>query len=188
MNLLSTFCDPTIGTTIESRTGRELINVPCPEVLPVYLRTMRGADVFAQRQSYSKVGCRSKKWFYSLIWFLLDTAVHNAYILYQKRFNKQSYTEKDFRKELMQQLVGSFTSRLQPQRAGRASGAVKRGRTSVHPLSLLHYRYLLSVSHAGGVVDTMLGVCGNAANAKSSCVCQIATTDTYKHSQKRQQR
>ena len=87
VNLLSTFCDPTKVREVERRTGRDVIKVKCPEVLPAYLRTMRGADVFAQRQSYSKIGRRSKKWFYSLIWFLLDTAIptHSYYTRRRQR-------------------------------------------------------------------------------------------------------
>src|SRR5688572_20749065 len=51
VNLLSTFCDPLEKSTIKRRTGKELIDVSCPSVVPAYLRTMRGVDVFAQRQS-----------------------------------------------------------------------------------------------------------------------------------------
>ena len=72
---------------------------------------MRGADVFAQRQSYNKIGRRSRKWFYSLLWFMVDIAIHNAYILYQQKHSKQHYDEKAFRKELMQLLVAGFSAR-----------------------------------------------------------------------------
>lgn len=130
VNLLSTCADAKKSSTVQRRTGNELHDVACPEVLPLYLRYMRGVDVFAQRQSYSKIGRRSRKWFYSLVWFLVDVAIHNAYILYQKRHNQQSYDEKAFRKELMQLLVGGFSAR---KGAGARRPAPKRARDSLHP-------------------------------------------------------
>ena len=137
VNLLSTFHDALEETTIQRRTGKNFIDVTCPTVVPTYLRTMRGIDVFAQRQSYSKIGRRSKKWFYSLIWFMFDTGIHNAFILYQKKHKQQHYSEKDFRKQLMEQLVHGFTSRKQ---RGRAVPAVKRRHDVLHGLELVEVR------------------------------------------------
>ena len=131
VNLLSTCADAKKSNTVQRRTGSELHDVACPEVLPLYLRYMRGVDVFAQRQSYSKIGRRSRKWFYSLVWFLVDVAIHNAYILYQQRHNQQSYDEKAFRKELMQLLVSGFSAR---KGAGARRPAPKRARDSLHRL------------------------------------------------------
>ena len=42
----------------------------------------------------------------------MDTAIHNSYILYQRRHNKKSFGEKQFRMELMKQLVGGFSARV----------------------------------------------------------------------------
>jgi hypothetical protein len=131
VNLLSTCADAKKSSTVQRRTGSELQEVACPEVLPLYLRYMRGVDVFAQRQSYSKIGRRSRKWFYSLVWFLVDVAIHNAYILYQQRHKQQSYDEKAFRKELMRLLVAGFSAR---KGAGARRPAPKRARDSLHTL------------------------------------------------------
>ena len=131
VNLLSTFNDAKEEKVVQRRTGKELIEVKCPTVLPTYLRTMRAVDVFSQRLSYSKIGRRSKKWFYSLMWFMMDTGIHNAFILYQKKHKREHYTEKDFRKELMTQLVNGFTSR---KLSRRAAPPVKHCRDSTHLL------------------------------------------------------
>jgi hypothetical protein len=89
---------------------------------------MRGVDVFSQRQSYSKLGRRSRKWFYSLVWFIVDIAIHNAYILYQNKHQQSHFSQKDFRKALMKQLVGCHTSRKM------RSTVPKRQRDSLHLL------------------------------------------------------
>jgi hypothetical protein len=109
---VSTCCDPARSETVQRWSGGERVDVACPEVVPTYLKYMRGVDVFSQRLSYSKIGRRSMKWFYSIAWFLVDTAIHNAFVLYQRRHNKTNFGEKDFRMELMQQLVGSFSARV----------------------------------------------------------------------------
>jgi hypothetical protein len=132
VNLLSTFNDPVEETVIQRRTGKELIDVACPTVVPTYLRTMRAVDVFSQRLSYSKIGRRSKKWFYSLMWFMMDTGIHNAFILYQKKHKQQHYNEKDFRKQLMEQLVNGFTTR---KKAERAKPTPKRSHDALHALA-----------------------------------------------------
>ena len=110
VHLLSTCSDPCQQTIVRRWTGDEHASVSCPEVLPLYVKAMRGVDVFSQRQSYSKLGRRSRKWFYSLVWFI-DIAIHNAYILYQNKHQQSHFSQKDFRKALMQQLVGGHTSR-----------------------------------------------------------------------------
>jgi hypothetical protein len=117
VHLLSTCSDPRQQTTVRRWTGEEHASVSCPEVLPLYVKAMRGVrlDVFtdSQRlaQAYSKLGRRSRKWFFSLVWFIVDIAIHNAYILYQNKHQQSHFSQKDFRKALMKQLVGSHTSR-----------------------------------------------------------------------------
>lgn len=129
VNLISSRHDPTQQSSITRREGREQINVSCPPVLNLYTKHLRGVDVFSQRQSYNKIGRRSKKYFYSLIWFFMDVAIHNAFILYLRKHKPQHFAEKDFRKQLMQQLVDGFCSRR------RASAAHKRARESLHQLA-----------------------------------------------------
>ena len=91
---------------------------------------MRGVGVFAQRQSYTKIGRRKR--FYSLVWFLLDVAIHNAFILYQQKHEQSSCDEKAFRKQLMQDLVSGFSAR---KRKREAAARHKRPRDSLHRLA-----------------------------------------------------
>lgn len=131
VNFLSSCTDPTHTQHVTRREGSEQVSYPCPSVLPLYTQHMRGVDVFSQRRSYSKLGRRSRKFFYSLIWFLVDVAIHNAYILYQQRHNRQHYSQKDFRKQLMQQLVDGLSARKEK---GAAAAAPKRTRDALHAL------------------------------------------------------
>jgi hypothetical protein len=118
VNLISTCCNPTEEGTIRRRKGRDTFTVKCPSVVPLYTKYLRGVDVFSQRQSYSRIGRKSRKFFYSLIWFLVDVAIHNAFILYQNQFNINNYDEKDFRQQL-RHFLGQAQRRESPQASSR---------------------------------------------------------------------
>jgi hypothetical protein len=128
VNLISSCTDPTSAASIPRRAGRDEYDVACPVVVPLYTKYLRGVDVFSQRQSYSKIGRRSRKFFYCLMWFLLDVAIHNAYILYKTHRAGQSDDEKAFRKQLMVQLVGSYSGRA------KSVSQLKRPRDALHRL------------------------------------------------------
>lgn len=135
VNLISTCADPTKTASVRRRTGNEVKDIPCPEVLPMYLKCMRGVDVFAQRQSYCKIGRRSVKWFYSLVWFLFDIGIHNAFILHQQKHHKKNYDEKAFRKELMVALVNGYSC---VQGKGNSAAPLKRVRDIFHTVQHSH--------------------------------------------------
>jgi Transposase IS4 len=132
VNILSSCTDPTKTCQVKRWREGEHKNIDCPEVLVQYMRYMRGVDVMSQRLSYSKIGRRSRKWFYSLVWFLMDVAIHNAYVLWQQKHNRRNKNEKDFREELMQQLVAGFSAR---KGNGKATAPQKRPRDSLHRLA-----------------------------------------------------
>jgi hypothetical protein len=134
VNLLSTYCDPLIRGEVQrwratKRGGKKnkRVTLPCPEVVTEYHAWMRGVDVFSQRESYSRIGRRARRWWPRLAWFLIDMAINNAYILYRQYMAGREESDvaaqspKAFRRALMQALVGTFTARK------------KRGRPSVQP-------------------------------------------------------
>jgi hypothetical protein len=124
VNLLSTYCDPLVSGSLQrwratKQGGRKdkKVTLPCPEVVTEYHTWMRGVDVFSQRESYSRIGRRARRWWPRLAWFLIDMAINNAYILYGQYVARQEHKDtaaespKAFRRALMQALVGTFTAR-----------------------------------------------------------------------------
>ena len=83
----------------------------CPQVLDTYTQHMRGVDVYSQRESYARIGCKTNRWWTPLAWFMIDAAVNNAYVLYTLRGAGRKLTATQFRKELMVALVGGYTQR-----------------------------------------------------------------------------
>jgi hypothetical protein len=102
---------------------------------------MRGVDVFSQRESYSRIGRRAKRWWPRLAWFLIDMAINNAYILYgrymagQEESNVAAQSPKAFRRALMQALVGTFTAR---KKRGRPTSQPKLATGDVQHIPQLH--------------------------------------------------
>ena len=126
VHFLSSCTNPEAHAEVERREGAAVKKVTCPKVVPDYIQYMRGVDLFSQRRSYSKVGRKSRKYFYALIWYLVDVVIHNAYILWQTKHNRKNYNQKDFRKELMRQLVGTYTGRH------KAASKLKRPHDALH--------------------------------------------------------
>jgi Transposase IS4 len=120
VNFLSTHCDPETSCTIERRgESKEKIEVTCPEVVLEYHRWMRGVDVFSQRESYYRVG-RAKKWWPRLAWFLIGMGISNAYALYTFNADKP-INQKEFRKQLSQAMVATYTARKKRGRQQHSS-------------------------------------------------------------------
>ena len=78
---LSTSCENVISTTNRRIKGVETV-LSCPLVAKDYNNHMGGVDLADQLRQYYKVSRRSYKWWIYVFWFMLDTAVNNAYVLY----------------------------------------------------------------------------------------------------------
>ena len=96
-----------------------------PQAVHQYNRHMGGVDKQDQLRSYYKVARPSKKWWRYLFWFMLDTTIVNAWILFQQTpgnmrpRRRKGYDHLQFRVDLAEQLRAGFTSRK--HRKGRKS-------------------------------------------------------------------
>lgn len=72
---------------------------------------MGGVDRFDQVKSTYSVGRRSKKWWLRIFYFLLDTSITNAYLLYCQNPNVTKLSNLEFRVSVARGLIGGFTSR-----------------------------------------------------------------------------
>jgi hypothetical protein len=99
-----------------------------------YQKYMRAVDVFAQRQSYYKSGRQAKKWWPRLAWFIIDIGIMNAYVLCNINTPGNKLNQKEFRIQLMKEMVGSITFR---SKVGRP---MKRARSAnnIHSPTHMH--------------------------------------------------
>ncbi|XP_047098638.1 piggyBac transposable element-derived protein 4-like [Schistocerca piceifrons] len=82
--ILTTSDNPS-DTTLVSRKNRggTTSMVTCPTAVATYNTIMGGVDHFYQLRERYAIGRRSRKWWHRILYFLLDMAVVNAFIMYK---------------------------------------------------------------------------------------------------------
>jgi hypothetical protein len=71
----------------------------------IYSKYMGGVDRSDRMVRTYSVSRQSKKWWYRLFYYLLDTALANSYILYTQSPNHDSLSELDYLKKLAVALI-----------------------------------------------------------------------------------
>ena len=128
INFLSTIHPAEYPAGAEPTVKRRRIDgsqedVSCPPLLPDYQSYMRGVDWGDQLQTCYNVGRRSRKWWKRIFFYLLECSILNAYILDKfvrpaehAAAGRQKRDMLQFREDLIDQLIGSFSSRRRPGR------------------------------------------------------------------------
>lgn len=99
-------------TTIVMRKNKDGTRqkVSCPRVVAEYNRIMGGVDRFDQLHERYSVGRRSTKWWHRILYYLIDMAIVNAFIL--RNVSRRIKTDQlSFRINLARQLISGFTSK-----------------------------------------------------------------------------
>lgn len=101
----------------ESEKGTpERIEQPCLPAVVEYRKYMGGVDTNEQLLANTPSLRKSKKWYHLIAFHYLDSAIVNAWIMEKSQPGKKQRRLVDFKAELVQELIGSFTSR---KRTGR---------------------------------------------------------------------
>ena len=87
-----------------------------PEVVAVYNSGMNGVDVSDQYRSYYPTGGPSQKWWKYLLWFFVNLAIVNAFLL--EKHTGRSRCQRQFRIELAKQLIAGFNGYKRPGNNG----------------------------------------------------------------------
>lgn len=83
-----------------SKESKQKINVSQPNLITKYNKFMGGTDRMDQNMSYYRIGFRGKKWYWSLFTWMLDAAMHNAWLLMKK--SGTNISQLDFRRSIVQ--------------------------------------------------------------------------------------
>lgn len=91
--LLSNAFHPKVGKTTILRTRKDGIKkkIDCPLAIKEYTKRMGGVDRFDQIKSTYAVGRKSKRWWLRIFYFLLDTSITNAFLLYCQNTNSTNF-------------------------------------------------------------------------------------------------
>lgn len=98
---LSTQSNPVGDQTVNRKQhDGTVIQVPTVPAAISYNKNMGGVDLNDQQRNYYAVGRKSRKWWRSLLWFLVDVSIVNAHILETEAENHPTRPQLQFRVEL----------------------------------------------------------------------------------------
>ncbi|CAH1974500.1 unnamed protein product [Acanthoscelides obtectus] len=91
-------------------------NVTCPKAIADYNIHMGGVDLFDQYHENYSTSWKSRRWWIKFFYYLLDASIVNSYVLYKKTLKSKNPSAKpltalQFRSELANELIGTFTQR-----------------------------------------------------------------------------
>ncbi|XP_063219241.1 piggyBac transposable element-derived protein 4-like [Bacillus rossius redtenbacheri] len=118
VTILTTSNNPMCTTTV-SRKNKDgtSCHVSCPTGIATYNEIMGGIDHFDQLRERYAIGRRSRKWWHRIMYYLIDLAIVNAFILWKiSRREWASHDQLSFRLRLARQLIANFSNR---KRKGR---------------------------------------------------------------------
>ena len=120
--VMSTCCQPNEkGSVLRRQRDGTRISLPCPQAIIQYNTYMGGVDRGDQLRGYYSCRSKSRKFYKYIFYFLLDTTITNAYILYTRHTESPTFKHmKDFRVALAKSLIGDYCSRRRPGRGGTA--------------------------------------------------------------------
>lgn len=73
-----------------SKLDRKYIEVDRPYMIAMYNQYMGGTDRMDQDIARNRIGIRGKKWYWPLLTWLIDAAIHNAWTLYKNSGRKMT--------------------------------------------------------------------------------------------------
>ena len=126
---LNNVADPTKQTHVlrQNKEGTRS-QIPCPEAISLYNKYMRGGDVYNSRHKTYSCSSKSKKWWMRIYYFLLDTAITNAYILYKETPGMKKLTHQEFLLSIIEYLLESHSSRKWQSCSQRLPAGLFQGR------------------------------------------------------------
>jgi len=144
VHVLSTAFKPNESVTVQ-RTQKDgsRCDVLFPMPIKQYTQRMGGVDRFDQKRTCFSVSRRSFKWWPRILYFMIDSAIVNAYIRYNSVHPDDRVNKFEFRSTLLRQLIGQFSSRS--RRSSLEGGCYVRRRA--------HRNSSVSISKKPGVPD-----------------------------------
>ena len=86
----------------------QVLSVDTPTMIRDYQFKMKGVDLFNQRMSYYSTNFRSLRWYFRIIYFYMEIAMINSYLVYVKIQNKLDLRAKshaDYRTYVIKKMV-----------------------------------------------------------------------------------
>ena len=117
VRFLSMVSQPTLQPHCMRRVGGKYVRLNQPHAAHQYNQNMGGTDKFDQKRQVYPVGRPAKKMWKYLFWFLVNSCIVNAWILFQRcsRLKRpKHFSQFDFRLDLVRLLSKDFSGRKRP--------------------------------------------------------------------------
>ncbi|XP_008212369.2 piggyBac transposable element-derived protein 4-like [Nasonia vitripennis] len=112
VTVLTSAFNPTETVEITRKLkDRSRLPIFCPITIQAYNKIMGGVDRFDQLREVYMIGRRSKNWWHSIMYYYIDMAIVNCYILYKCYKEGECEDQLAFRIQLAKQLIGDYNGR-----------------------------------------------------------------------------
>lgn len=101
-------------TTRKAKSEADRVPRPCPDLFHLYNQYMGGVDLADQKRAAYTCRQRTHKWWHCVLWYILDTAMLNASIVYESKY----HTKWTGRKFLLEVAEGLLENSVEEQRGG----------------------------------------------------------------------
>ena len=170
------------GSVQRTQKDGSMLQVSCPEVIFEYSQRMGGVDRFDERRGRYSISRRCRRWWMRILYFLIDSCIVNAYILFQSVHPQDCLSILEFRLQLFRCLVAGYSSRIRQSSLQGSSWVRRRSSHKVQkPLGVPNDVRLKSVGvHFPDKMSSFkrCRVCSSRTNNKRSrircSVCDVA--------------
>ena len=153
VQLISNFVgiEPMSEITRWCKTEKARKEIPCPQIVKQYNKSMGGVDLADMLIALYRIPCKTKRWYQKIFWHLIDIAKVNAWILYRRHANQRQVPSKDqksllvFSSKIADALIHA-NKVVQPNCRGRPSkrksvDPIPRGKKPIVALPIHDIRY-----------------------------------------------
>ena len=101
----------TFLNNVEMKQGWDKVTDSLPWTVSLCNKYIWGVDVYDSRRKTYSCSHKSKKWWMRIYYFLLDTAITNAHVLYKDSLRTKKTTHQEFVFSMIIHLLGAHSSR-----------------------------------------------------------------------------
>ena len=105
---------PQTQTTRFSRQTRQRIQVEQPAIVKFYNKSMGGVDRMDENISKYRVAIRGKKWYSSIVSYLIDVSMNNAWLLHRRNKDAEKLDLLAFRRQVVSYYLEHYERPPQP--------------------------------------------------------------------------
>ena len=103
--------NPPVAWSVKQNSVWSQVEIPRPEITGQYNSYMGGIDLADKKVMAHRRQTKGLRWFYKVLWYLMDICVLNAFIMYNaSRVPESRLLSREFRKQFATKLIGGHSN------------------------------------------------------------------------------